>query len=519
MNSKLKTQKSEFKTSQWSLIIDGKKVSSSSGKTFAVINPATEEVIALVPEATTKDVDRAVAAAKAALEGPWGKLSSKERARLLFQFAATVRQHTEELALLESTNVGKPIRDARDEAKNVGDSLEYYAGAISKYFGETIPVADKGLNFTLREPIGVCALIVPWNYPMVIATWKLAPALACGNTVVLKPASLTPLTALRLGELALEAGLPNGVVNVIAGPGSVVGARLAEHPDVSKISFTGETATGAQIMRLASNTIKRVSLELGGKSANLIFADCDLDKCVESSIFSVFSNTGQDCCARSRILVEHAIYEKFLDKFVNRTKKIRVGNPLDTTTEVGPMVSKNQKEKVLEYILTGEDAGAKKLTGGTPLTLPSEQRLRRPRCRELCERPPARGEGLKEGKSKGYYLAPCVLDQVKPSMRVFKEEIFGPVVCVTPFKTEDQATELANNSIYGLSGSIWTSNVTRALRVAKAVKTGNLSINTSHSVHLEAPFGGVKQSGLGRELGMKAMDTYSEIKNVFISVP
>jgi len=484
-----KTLTSKVKT--WSLIINGKKVPGSSGKTFSVINPATEKVIALVPEATKEDVDQAVRAAKTALEGPWGQLSSKERARMLFQFAATVREHTEELAQLESANVGKPIRDARDEAQNVGDSLEYYAGAISKYFGETIPVSDKGLDFTLKEPIGVCALIVPWNYPMVIATWKLAPALACGNTVVLKPASLTPLTALRIGELALEAGLPAGVVNVITGPGAIVGAQLAKHPDVAKISFTGESSTGAEITRLASDTIKRVSLELGGKSASLIFGDCDLDLCVEKSIFSVFSNTGQDCCARSRFVIEAGIYEKFVDKFVSRTKKLRIGDPSDAATEIGPMVSKNQKQRVLDYIGIGEKAGAKKLTGGE----------------------------FNTNGNKGYFLNPCILDQVTPSMRVFKEEIFGPVVCVTPFKTETEAITLANNSIYGLSGSIWTSNINRAIRVAKAVKTGVISVNTSHSVHLEAPFGGYKQSGIGRELGMKAMDTYSETKNIFISVP
>lgn len=470
--------------------IGGKPTPAASGKWFETYNPATGEAIARVAEGGPEDADRAVQAAQKALAGPWSRLSPRERARLLFKFSSLVRDRLETLARLETSNTGKPIKDSRDEAGVVADCLEYYAGAISKFFGETIPVGAKGVDFTLREPVGVCALIVPWNYPMMIATWKLAPALACGNTVILKPASYTPLTALQLGRWATEAGIPEGVVNVITGPGAVVGESLAGHPGISKISFTGETTTGAAIQRAAAATIKRVSLELGGKSPNVIFDDADLDRCVPKAAGSVFSNTGQDCCARSRAIVHRRVVERFVSDLVRHTRTLKVGDPLSESTDLGPMISTKQRSRVLDYVRIGKEEGCKLMCGG--------------------EVP---GGSL----AKGAYLTPAVLDGAKSSMRVVKEEIFGPVLCVIPFDTEEEAIRIANATEYGLSGSIWTKDLGRALRVAKAVKSGVLSVNSSTSVHLEAPFGGFKASGLGRELGMNAMELYSEVKNVFLS--
>jgi betaine-aldehyde dehydrogenase len=456
-----------------------------------ITNPANRDVIARVADGSAEDVDAACRAAAKALRGPWGRLSPRQRARILFDVSRKLRDHQEELARLETSNTGKPLADSRDEAQTAGDCFEYYAGAVSKFFGETIPVGASGLDFTLREPVGVCALIVPWNYPMMITAWKLAPALACGNTVVIKPASLTPLTALRLAELCSEAGVPPGVVNVVTGPGRVVGEALAGHPLVRKISFTGETGTGARITKAAADTIKRVSLELGGKSANIVFDDAELDVCVEKSVWSVFSNAGQDCCARSRAIVQRKVYDKFIERVVARARRIAVGDPLAKGTEMGPMISLKQRDSVAAYVELGKKEGAQVACwGGVP---------------------------QKGGLSKGAYIMPAVLVDAKPGMRVVKEEIFGPVLCVLPFKTEEEAVALANDSAYGLSGSLWTRDIGRALRVAKAVQTGNLSVNSSSSVHLEAPFGGFKTSGLGRELGMRAMDLYSEVKNVFVS--
>jgi len=449
-----------------------------------VMEPAHARQLDEVAAAGPQDLEDAVAAAKKAFPA-WAALSPVARADILFRFSDLVRTHGEELALLEARNVGKPIGGARWEAGHVADTLRFYAGAADKFFGETIATKNPGIDVTFHDPLGVVGLIVPWNFPMVIATWKLAPALACGNTVVLKPASLTPLTALRLGELALEAGVPPGVVNVVPGPGAAIGAALAAHPDVAKISFTGETATGRAIMATAAQTIKRVGLELGGKSPNIIFGDVDIQEAAANAVASVFDNAGQDCCARSRIIVEQTIAQAFVEALTAATRAILVGDPLDETSQMGPLVSQKQREVVESYISIGKQEGARLTCGG-------ERR-----------------------HGDGYFLSPAVFADARPRMRIVDEEIFGPVVAVMTFQTEEEAIGLANDSIYGLSGSLWTNDLKRGLRVARAVKTGNLSVNSSSSVYLQAPFGGYKQSGLGRELGMHAMEHYTETKNVY----
>jgi betaine-aldehyde dehydrogenase len=451
-----------------------------------VMEPARGAPLDEVSMAGADDLDAAVAAARRAYPD-WSARTATRRAEVLFRFADLVAAHTQELATLETRNVGKPIGDSLWEAGHVADTLRFYAGAADKFFGQTIPVSKGGLCMTLREPLGVVGLIVPWNFPMVIATWKLAPALACGNTVVLKPASLTPLTALRLGELGLEAGLPAGVLNVVPGPGASVGAALASHPEVAKVSFTGETATGREIMAAAAASIKRVGLELGGKSPNVIFADVDIEPVAREAAASVFGNAGQDCCARSRIIVERGIAEPFLDALTQTARGLVVGDPLQQSTQMGPLVSAAQREHVEAYLTTGRAEGARLCCGG--------------------ERFPA---------GAGYFLSPAVFADTRPGMRIVDEEIFGPVASVLTFETEEEAIALANETIYGLSASLWTNDLKRGLRVARAVRSGVLSVNSSTSVYLQAPFGGMKQSGLGRELGMHALEHYSEVKSVYL---
>jgi betaine-aldehyde dehydrogenase len=474
------------------MIIGGEQVDAADGRTFEVINPATSELIARVPLAGPQDVDRAVRAAREAFEGPWSTWSAAKRGRALAKYSALAKQHIEELAQLESTNVGKPITSARGEALAVGLVFEYYAGAANKVFGETIPVSAPGLDFTLREPVGVCGLIVPWNFPMNMASWKLGPALAAGNTTILKPASYSPLTAIRLGELAMEAGFPPGVVNVVTGPGGTTGAALAGHPGVDKIAFTGETLTGQEILRQAAGNIKKVSLELGGKSPNIVFADADLERWAAAAPLAVFDNAGQDCCARSRILVEASAHDRALELLSAATQKVVVGDPLDEATQMGSLVSEKQRERVLGYVETGREEGADLVLGGEAPT----------------------GDPF----DRGAYLMPTIFDACRPEMRIVREEIFGPVVTVIPFADEAEAIRLANDTPYGLSGSIWSGDIGRALRVAKGVRAGVLSVNSNASVHTEAPFGGYKMSGIGRELGMHAMELYTEVKNVFVDL-
>ena len=446
---------------------------------LSVLEPATEMVLAEIARADADDVDRAVAAAKAALPA-WRALAPGERARMLYALTDVLAEHLEELAVLEARNAGKAISDARGEMGMVVDTFRYYAGAPERLLGDTIPVAG-GQAFTVREPVGVVGLITPWNFPLTIAAWKLAPALAAGNTVVLKPAELTPLTALRFAELALQAGIPEGVVNVVAGPGSTCGQRLVEHPDVAKIAFTGSTAVGRSIAAGAAASIKRVTLELGGKSANIVFADADLEAAAAAAPPAVFGNAGQDCCARSRILVQEDALDRFLELLEVHVKALRVGDPLDETTQMGPLISAAQRDTVTSF-----------LDGQAPIAFQGSA-----------------------PDGPGFWFAPTVLSPVKPSDRVAQEEVFGPIAAVISFTDEADAVRLANDTIYGLSGSIWTRDGARALRVARAVDTGVLSINANTSVRVSTPFGGFKQSGYGRELGPHALEAYTEVKTIY----
>jgi acyl-CoA reductase-like NAD-dependent aldehyde dehydrogenase len=451
-----------------------------STETMQVFEPATEQVLAELPRAGAEEADEAVARAKAAFPA-WRDVAPGDRAKLLRRLARAVEGKVEELAQLESRNVGKPISDARGEVGSVVDVFDYYAGAPERLLGSQIPVSG-GVDVTFREPLGVVGLITPWNFPLPIASWKVGPALAAGNTIVLKPAELTPLTALELGKLALEAGIPEGVLNVLNGPGRTVGERIVEHADVAKVAFTGSTEIGRRVGEIASQSIKRVTLELGGKSANVVFADADLEKAAASAPLAVFGNAGQDCCARSRILVERSAVEPFLEALEREVMALRVGDPLDDATQMGPLISADHREKVASYV----DDGMVAFRGSAP-------------------------------DGPGYWFPPTVLSPVSNDERVAREEIFGPVVAVIPFDDEADAVRIANDTVYGLSGSIWTRDGARALRVARALETGNISVNSNSSVRVTTPFGGFKQSGVGRELGPFALEHYTELKNVFIS--
>lgn len=446
--------------------------------TYTLINPATEEAMETIAHASVEEVDAAVAKAVQA-QRKWAALNPADRARALHDFASVVESHVEELAQLEVRNSGHPISQARWEATHVRNVLEYYSASPERLSGKQIPVAG-GIAVTYNDPIGVVGVITPWNFPMTIASWGFAPALAAGNAVLLKPAEWTPLTSLRLGELALEAGLPEGLFQVIAGKGSVVGERFISHPKVGKIVFTGSTEVGKQVMKKAADQVKRVTLELGGKSANIVFADADVEKAAATAPSSVFENAGQDCCARSRILVQASVYDKFMEGLEKSVKVFKVGDPTQDSTEMGPLVSKKHLESVSEYLTDAKVA----FRGSAPT-------------------------------EKGYFFAPTVVTPEKLNDRCMTEEIFGPVVSVYRFKDEADALEIANSTEYGLSGSIWTRDLGRAIRVSRAVESGNLSVNSHSSVRFNTPFGGFKQSGLGRELGPDAPLHFTEEKTVY----
>jgi aldehyde dehydrogenase (NAD+) len=472
------------------LLINNEWVNALSGKTFSVINPATEEVLGEVAQAGPEDVDNAVRVARRSFEqGAWKKMSARERGKLLYRLADLIERNTQEIAELETKNNGKPLRETTGvDVPFVVDTFRYYAGLADKIHGETIPVSGDYFNYTLREPMGVVAQIIPWNFPLLMAAWKLGPALATGCTVILKPAEQTPLTALRLGELIIEAGFPPGVVNILPGFGDA-GAALARHMDVDKVAFTGSTEVGKLVMQAASQTnLKRVSLELGGKAPNIVFADADIDAAVQGAIDGIFFNQGEVCCAGSRLLIEQKVHEQFLDKLKTRAEALRVGNPLDLSTEMGAQVSKEQYDKILGFIATGKAEGCRVIAGGAPAS------------------------------DRGYFIKPTVFDSEAGNSTIYREEIFGPVVAATAFKDIDQLLERADHPFYGLSAGIWTSDVKKAHRLAKALKAGTVWVNCFNKFDAASPFGGYKQSGFGRELGHHAIELYTQVKSVWMSL-
>ena len=473
------------------LLINNRWVDSRSGRQFPVINPSTGEEICQVAEADAADVDDAVRAARAAFDhGPWRKMAASERGRLLYRLADLIEQHGDELARLESTNSGKPLSIAKavDVAKTIA-CYRYFAGWADKVQGKTIPVDGNFFCYTRHEPIGVVGQIIPWNYPLLMQAWKLAPALATGNTVVMKPAEQTPLSALRIGELVVEAGYPAGVVNLLPGFGPTAGAAIARHMDVDKVAFTGSTATGRLILEAAARSnLKRTSLELGGKSPNIIFADTDLDLAVEGAHTGVFVNQGQSCCAGSRVFVEESVYEQFVEKSVARARKRRVGDPFDPTTDQGPQVSQAQFDRVMGYIASGQSQGAQLVHGGERVG------------------------------NRGYFIQPTVFAGVRDEMKIAQEEIFGPVMSVISFKTLEEVIVRANQTTYGLAAGVWTSNISKAHAVAGGVRAGTVWINCYHVLDTRAPFGGMKQSGSGRELGEYGLREYTEVKTVMLKL-
>ncbi|MDA8193998.1 MAG: aldehyde dehydrogenase family protein [Thermaerobacter sp.] len=478
-------------TEVWNAWMGGSWTPASSGQSFVVENPANGQVLARVARLSADDVAHAARIARAAFDdGRWSRIAATARGKVLNRLATLLRDHLEEFAQLETRQVGKTLQDSRDEVATAADCFEYYAGAANKIFGRTIPVSAPGLDYTLRVPAGVVGLIVPWNFPFLISVWKIAPALAAGNSLLVKPASYTPLTALLLGPLADAAGIPPGVLNVVPGPGAEVGEALVTDPEVDKIAFTGETATGARIMALAAARIKRVSLELGGKSPIILFDDIDLDRAAYLAVQSAYANSGQDCCARSRVLVQRDILQPFSERYVAHARALTVGDPLDESVAMGPLISAGHRRTVSQYVTRGLEEGARLLLDPAEAAIPAI----------------------------GYYQGPAVFTDVRPEMAIVREEIFGPVSTLQAFDTEAEAIRLANSTDYGLSGTVFTRDVARALRVANQVRTGVMSVNSIRSVHLEAPFGGFKMSGLGRELGMEALELYTELKNVFVSL-
>jgi acyl-CoA reductase-like NAD-dependent aldehyde dehydrogenase len=475
------------------LLIGGEWKDGASGRTFNTINPATGERLATVAEAGPDDVDAAVSAARKAYEGPWRKLRPSERARLLWRLADAVNAHEEELAQLETLDNGKPVRESKIDIRGVAEHFRYHAGWCSKLQGATIPVSLPGtyLNYTVREPVGVVGAIVPWNFPLLIATWKLAPALACGNTVVLKPAHETPLTALRLGELAMEVGFPPGVVNVVPGPGSSAGAALAAHPGVDKVAFTGSTEVGREIIRASAGNLKRVSLELGGKSPNIVFADADLPAAVKGAFNAIFFNQGQMCSAGSRLFVARSIYDEFLNQLSEQASKIRQGPGLDPDTQMGPLISAVQLQRVQGFIETGRREGAVLRAGGERAT----------------------GD-----LARGFFIQPTVFADAKDDMTVVREEIFGPVVVAMPFEELDEVIARANATAYGLAAGVWTRDLKTAHRVAAGIRAGTVWVNCYNLIDPASPWGGYKESGYGRDMGEAALHEYTELKNVLINL-
>src|SRR6187399_163327 len=474
------------------LLIAGEWRDASDGQTMPVVNPATEEVIAEVAAATRDDVDAAVAAARAALSGPWSKMSARERGRLVWKLGERLMEKVDEVARLETLHNGKPITESRHiEIPMAAECLQYFAGWADKVGGDTIPVKGNALVYTLREPLGVVAAIVPWNFPLLIAMWKVAPALAMGNAVILKPASQTPLTALMLGEIAVEVGLPAGVLNIITGSGGTAGQALVEHAGVNKIAFTGDTSTGKGIMRTAAETLKHITLELGGKSPNIVFPDADLDAAVRGASVGIFYGKGEVCAAGSRLLVDKSIKDAFIAKLAERTKKMVAGDPLDPKTRLGAISSKSQLERVLHYVEIGKKEGASLVAGGSRADI---------------------------GTGKGYFMQPTVFGDVTPTMTIAREEIFGPVLAAIDFVDVDEAIARANDSIYGLAAGIWTRDIKKAHYVASKLQAGTVWVNTYNVYDTAAPFGGYKQSGFGREMGQHAVDYYTQIKTVWVDL-
>jgi aldehyde dehydrogenase (NAD+) len=477
------------------LLIGGQWTAAASGQTFDTINPATGEVITQIAAAGAEDVERAVAAARKAFDDPnsaWNKMSASDRGRVLWRVGDLIDKHVEEIAELETLDNGKPIFESRYvDVPMVAEVFRYYAGWATKIHGETINSRPNAFTYTLREPIGVVAAIVPWNFPLLLASWKVAPALATGNTVIWKPATQTSLSALRVGQLMLEAGVPEGVINILPGPGALVGMGLVKHPGVDKVAFTGSTEVGKQVMRNAADTVKRITLELGGKSPNVVFADADLDSAVKGAYNGIFYGKGEVCAAGSRLFVEKKVHDDFMQKLVDRTKKLKPGDPLDPKTRLGAIVSEQQMNSVLGYIETGKKEGAKLVAGGNRASVDG---------------------------GKGYFIEPTIFDEVDNKMKIAQEEIFGPVLATIPFDDVEQVAEIANQNIYGLAAAVWTSDVRKAHAVARRLKAGTVWVNTYNLYDPALPFGGFKQSGFGRELGMHAIEHYTELKSVWVNL-
>jgi betaine-aldehyde dehydrogenase len=479
---------------KYQLFIDGKFVDAESGKTFTTPNPATGETLAEVAEADKADIDKAVEAARRAYQGKWSKMSARDRGRLLYKLSQLIEEHSQELAELETSDNGKPIRESSYvDLPQVVENFEYFAGYATKIEGETIPVPGQMFNYTLREPIGVCGQIIPWNFPLLMAAWKLAPALAAGNTIVLKPAEQTPVTAMELAKLIQEAGFPDGVVNIVPGYGETAGAALASHPGIDKIAFTGSTEVGKLVAREAAQNLTKVSLELGGKAPNIIFADADMEQAVNGAMMGIFFNQGQVCCAGSRLFLAEEVKDEFLDRFKERAQQVRVGNPMDAATHMGPQVSEEQLNRIKGYVDIAREEGATVLTGGEQPTLEGDFQ-------------------------KGYFFQPTIFCDVKNQMRVAQEEIFGPVTSAITFTDEEELIKQANETIYGLSAGIWTRDITRAHRFAKEIHAGTIWINTFNMFNAASPFGGFKQSGYGREMGKHALELYTHIKSVWVDL-